>query len=217
MYEDGEDVFYYITLYNENYPMPPMPEGADEGILKGLYKLRGAEAAPGETKGNRRVHLLGSGSILREALRAQEMLAEHFGVAADVWSVTSYKELRREALEVERWNLLHPTSEPRQALRRRAAARASRADRRRQRLHEVGAGDDRALGAGRASTAWAPTASAAARPARPCAASSRWTPSRSPSPPSASSPAAARIDRAVAARAMGELGLDPDKVDPVQA
>ncbi len=107
MYGNREDVFYYITLYNENYPMPPMPEGVEEGILKGLYKFR--PAPQGEADDRPRVHLLGSGSILREALRAQEILAEHFGVAADVWSVTSYKELRREALEVERWNLLHPT------------------------------------------------------------------------------------------------------------
>jgi pyruvate dehydrogenase E1 component len=111
MYEAGEDLFYYITLGNENYPMPPMPEGAAEGILRGLYRLRPASAKGKGTK----VHLLGSGAILREALRAQELLAERYGVAADVWSVTSYKELRRDALEAERWNLLHPTAEPRRS------------------------------------------------------------------------------------------------------
>src|SRR5947199_3596035 len=85
--------------------MPPMPAGAEEGILKGAYKLQSAE----DGDGNRpRIHLLGSGSLLREALRAQKILAERYGVAADVWSATSYKELRREALEAERWNLLHP-------------------------------------------------------------------------------------------------------------
>jgi pyruvate dehydrogenase E1 component len=110
MYELCEDVFYYITLGNENYPMPPMPEGAAEGILRGLYKLRPATIPVKGTK----VHLFGSGAILREALRAQELLAERFGVAADVWSATSYKELRRDALEAERWNMLHPTAEPRQ-------------------------------------------------------------------------------------------------------
>src|SRR5262249_39258726 len=97
MYEDvKEDLFYYITLYNDNYAMPPMPEGSAEGILKGLYKLRPSEL---KAKGPK-VHLFGSGPILLQALRAQELLAEHFGVAADVWSATSYRELRRDALEV---------------------------------------------------------------------------------------------------------------------
>jgi pyruvate dehydrogenase E1 component len=113
MYEAGEDCFYYITLGNENYPMPPLPEGAEEGVLKGMYRLRPAprlaeRSAP-------RCHLLGSGAILRETLRAQELLAERFGVAADVWSVTSYQVLRRDALETERWNLLHPGEKPRRA------------------------------------------------------------------------------------------------------
>jgi pyruvate dehydrogenase E1 component len=107
MYQEAEDIFYYITLYNDNYPMLPMPEGTAEGILRGLYRLR---KAPGKGP---RVHLFGSGPILMQALRAQELLAEHFGVAADVWSATSYRELRREALEVERWNLLHPLEKPR--------------------------------------------------------------------------------------------------------
>jgi pyruvate dehydrogenase E1 component len=111
MYEEAnDDAFYYITLYNENYPMAAMPEGSAEGILKGIYKLR---PGPIKAKGLK-VHLLGSGPILLQALRAQELLAEQYGVAADVWSVTSYKELRREALEVERWNLLHPEEKPRQ-------------------------------------------------------------------------------------------------------
>ncbi|HEX2643007.1 MAG TPA: pyruvate dehydrogenase (acetyl-transferring), homodimeric type, partial [Thermoanaerobaculia bacterium] len=111
MFENREDIFYYITLANENYPMPPMPAGAPEGILKGLYKFKPAELGEGDTRP--RIHLLGSGSILREALRAQDILAERYGVAADVWSATSFKELRRDALEVERWNMLHPGEEPR--------------------------------------------------------------------------------------------------------
>ncbi len=111
MYENAEDVFYYITLYNENYPMLPMPEGVAEGILRGMYRLRSSPLSDRPPQ----VHLLGSGPILREALRAQTILAEQFGVAADVWSVTSYKELRREALEVERWNLLHSSQSPRQS------------------------------------------------------------------------------------------------------
>ena len=111
MYEQGEDVFYYITLGNEKYPMPKMPENVEEGILRGMYKCC---PAPIAAKGSK-VNLLGSGSILRETLRAQGLLAERFGIAADVWSVTSYKALRREALEVERWNMLHPAEPPRRS------------------------------------------------------------------------------------------------------
>jgi pyruvate dehydrogenase E1 component len=110
MFEIGEDILYYITLYNENYTMPPMPEGSAEGILNGMYRLR-----PAALKAKNKVNLLGSGALLREALRAQELLAERFDVAADVWSVTSYKELRRDALDAERRNLLHPAEAPRQS------------------------------------------------------------------------------------------------------
>jgi pyruvate dehydrogenase E1 component len=109
MYEQSEDCFYYITIYNENYVQPPMPEGIanlEEGILRGIYKYR---SAPG---GKANVHLWGSGPMLNDALKAQHMLAEKFGVQADVWSVTSYNELRREALECERWNRLHPDQAP---------------------------------------------------------------------------------------------------------
>jgi pyruvate dehydrogenase E1 component len=102
MYQAGEDLFYYITLYNEDYPMPQMPEGCREGILAGLYKYSAASGAKAT------VQLFGSGSILNEALRAQQILGEKYGIPADVWSVTSYNQLRREALSVERWNRLHP-------------------------------------------------------------------------------------------------------------
>jgi pyruvate dehydrogenase E1 component len=110
MYVEDESIFYYITLYNEPYVMPALPEGANEGILKGMYLLKSAEV-PGARS---RVQLLGSGPILRQTLLAQETLARDYGVASDLYSVTSYKELRREALEIERWNLLHPTETPRQ-------------------------------------------------------------------------------------------------------
>jgi pyruvate dehydrogenase E1 component len=104
MYAEGEDVFYYLTLYNENYEMPPMPEGVADGILQGLYRFKA-----GPEKKALKAHLLGSGPILREALRAQEILAERFDVSADVWSATSYKLLRNDALKTKRWNMLHPT------------------------------------------------------------------------------------------------------------
>jgi len=102
MYVDGDEAFYYVTMYNEDYAMPPMPEGAAEGIIKGLYKLKPA------LSGAASVQLFGSGPILNEVLRAQTILAEKYKVQADVWSVPSYTEVRREALAVERWNRLHP-------------------------------------------------------------------------------------------------------------
>ena len=102
MYELMEDRFYYLTVYNENYTQPAMPAGIHDGILKGLYRFRAA------TSGNAQIQLFGSGPIVNEAIRAQAILAEKYGVHADVWSVTSYNELRRDALETERWNRLHP-------------------------------------------------------------------------------------------------------------
>jgi pyruvate dehydrogenase E1 component len=110
MYGEGEDICYYLTVANEMYVHPPMPEGVEEGILRGVYKLAPAQA-PG---GWPRVHLFASGAIVREALRAQDLLAQR-GVGADVWSVTSYTELARDAVAVQRWNLLHPLAEPRLA------------------------------------------------------------------------------------------------------
>ena len=109
MYAKGEDWIYYITVYNENYEMPAMPPGCQEGILKGAYKL--SETA-GSAAG-KRVQLLGSGAILREVIRAAQLLSTHWGVASTVWSVTSWKELRREAQECRRWNMLHPREKPR--------------------------------------------------------------------------------------------------------
>ncbi len=110
MYERGESIFYYVTVMNENYPMPSMPKGAEEGILKGIYKLRTAT----DKKGKLKAQLFGSGAILNEAVQAQTLL-ENYGVAADVWSVTSYKELYLDGQAAERWNMLHPTQKPRVA------------------------------------------------------------------------------------------------------
>ena len=106
MYEDNETAIYYITLENENYVMPPMPEGCEEGIVRGMYRVASADL------GNKaqRVQLFGSGAILREALRAQTILAEKYDIASDVWSVTSYNELRRDAQDAERWRMLNPTA-----------------------------------------------------------------------------------------------------------
>ncbi len=109
MYKDGENIFYYITVMNEPYAMPAMPKGVEEGILKGMYKVRSAT----NKKAKLRAQLLGSGAILNEALHAQEILEKNYGVAADVWSVTSYKSLYTDAIETERWNRLHPDETPR--------------------------------------------------------------------------------------------------------
>jgi pyruvate dehydrogenase E1 component len=103
LYEEGETAIYYITLENENYDMPEMPPGCEEGIIRGMYKVSSLDAP-----GKHRVQLFGSGAILREALRAQKILAEKFEVSSDVWSVTSYTQLRRDAQECERWNMLNP-------------------------------------------------------------------------------------------------------------
>ena len=111
MFGEQEDVFYYLTLMNENYRHPAMPDGSRDGILRGMYLLR--EAPTGSSMP--RVQLLGSGTILREVIAAAEMLKTDFGVLADVWSVTSFTELRRDGIEVKRWNTLHPLAEPRRA------------------------------------------------------------------------------------------------------
>ena len=110
MFENDEDVFYYLTLYNENYEMPDMPEGVEEGILKGLYRFRSSEVDDAKAP---RANLFGSGVILQQVLAAQKILAEDYGVAATVWSAPSYSELRRDALDVERWNRLNPDRDAR--------------------------------------------------------------------------------------------------------
>jgi pyruvate dehydrogenase E1 component len=113
MLQQQEDVFYYVTVMNENYAQPPLPAGAEEGIRRGMYRLRSSPlAAAGATTGARkkipRVQLLGAGTILREALAAAEILEQEYDIAADVWSVTSFTELRRDGLDCERWNREHP-------------------------------------------------------------------------------------------------------------
>ena len=126
MFVEKEDIFYYLSLYNENYSMPPMPAGVEDGILKGLYKFKPGSAgvSPASSQTNKhshaggtpalpvKAHILGSGPIIQSALKAQEILAERYGVSADVWSVTSYKLLRTDAIRCQRWNMLHPTEAP---------------------------------------------------------------------------------------------------------
>ncbi len=108
MYEKQESVFYYLSIGNENYAMPPMPEGVKEGILKGIYKFKASDKKDAKLK----AHLFGSGAIMNQVVEAQKILEEKYNVSTDVWSVTSYNQLRKEALEIERWNMFHPTEKP---------------------------------------------------------------------------------------------------------
>ena len=166
MITEQEDVFYYLTLMNENYQHPAMPEGAEEGILRGLYLLRGAETA-------RKVQLLGSGTILREVLAGAELLREDFGVEADVWSVPS---LHRAAPRGHGGRALEHAAPGRGAeghLDRRAARRPPRPRDRGDGLHALLRGPDPARGSTRPTACWARTATAAATTARRCARSSR--------------------------------------------
>ena len=110
MYVENEDIYYYITLHNENYAMPAMPEGCREGILKGLYKFKKSSSAH-----PLKAQIFGSGAIIRSALKAAEILEKNYGVSVDVWSATSYKQLRTDALNAQRWNRLHPTATPRKS------------------------------------------------------------------------------------------------------
>lgn len=110
MYELQEDCYYYITVMNENYEMPEMPKGVKDGIIKGLYKYKSSKI-----KSKIKAHLLGSGSIMNETLKAQEILSKDYGVSADVWSVTSYKNLHYDAIDVDRWNRMNPDKESRKA------------------------------------------------------------------------------------------------------
>ncbi|MBA3022970.1 MAG: pyruvate dehydrogenase (acetyl-transferring), homodimeric type [Sideroxydans sp.] len=108
MYQEQQDVFYYLTVMNENYTHPAMPKGAEQGIIKGMYKFSSSKA-----KSKAKVQLLGSGTILREVIAAAELLARDFDISSDVWSVTSFNELRRDGIDCERWNMLHPEAKPR--------------------------------------------------------------------------------------------------------
>jgi pyruvate dehydrogenase E1 component len=111
MLQQQEDVFYYVTVMNENYAHPAMPAGAEPGILRGMYRVKEARGTSREARGA--VQLLGAGTILREVLAAADLLEQDWKVSADVWSVTSFTELRREGMATDRWNRLHPDAEPR--------------------------------------------------------------------------------------------------------
>ena len=168
MITEQEDVFYYLTLMNENYQHPAMPEGAEEGILRGMYLLQPPPRATAQ------VQLLGSGTILREVLAGADLLRDDFGVGADVWSVPSFTELRREGMEAERWNMLHPGEEPQGHVGRASLGGPRRPGGRGDGLHALVRGPDPAVGRARPTACSARTATAAATTARRCARSSRW-------------------------------------------
>jgi pyruvate dehydrogenase E1 component len=111
LYEEGETAIYYLMVENEDFPMPAMPEGVQDGIVKGMYRFRSEEVKSSK----HRVQLFGSGTIMNCVLQAQQILADKFKISSDVWSVTSYTELRREAQECARWNMLHPREKPRRS------------------------------------------------------------------------------------------------------
>ena len=144
MWLENEDVIYYLTLYNENQVMPPMPDDVAKGVIEGLYRWEEAPDGP-----KHRATILFSGSANLAAREAQRELLEHYDVAADLWSATSYKRLREQALTTERWNRLHPDQAGAHPAGHRAARRRRRPDRRGHRLHEGGARPDRPVGARR--------------------------------------------------------------------
>jgi pyruvate dehydrogenase E1 component len=176
MLEEGENLVYYLTITNEFYPMPEMPSGAEAGILNGLYKFSSSSLK----KPKARAHLLGSGAIFNECLKARNILESDYGVAADLWSVTSYKNLYWDAQDTDRWNHLNPDKKPRPSFLQQQTADVSGVF--------VAASDYlKALPEtiarhlpGPLVMSWAPTATAAVKPARPCATFSRWTPGTLP-------------------------------------
>ena len=211
MYVEGEDIFYYLTLYNQDYPSRRGRRACDEDILRGIYRVRGAPDRPHAHP----AQLVGSGAILLQVLAAQELLAEKLGVAADVWSAPSFQQLRNDALAVERWNRLHPDASPRASRSSAGCCRRGRSDRRRDGLDEGGPRHGRAAGSRRTSWRSAPTASAAATRARRCAALR----DRPPHIAAATLAALARCGAmapAKAAKGIRALGVDPDKTDPLE-
>ena len=208
-----EDVFYYITLYNENYAQPVRPEGlTDEAILRGVYRFA---AAPDLGRDAHPARLVGSGSILQQVLAARDLLAEKFGVAAEVYSAPSFPLLRRDALEAERWNRLHPDAKTPRVPYVATILPRGRADRRRDRLDEGAARHGLALAAAAVRWRSARTGSGGATRARTCGRCSR---SIRPTSPRRRWSALARcgaLPASKAAKAIRELGIDPDKTDPL--
>ena len=189
--DGGEDEFYYLTVMNENYAQPSMPAGAYDDIIKGMHRVRGHGR---RRRATRRVRLLGSGAILPEVLAAADLLAAEWGVDAEVWSVTSFSELARDARACERWNMLHPRRAGADSHVERAAWPGDAPIDRRHRLRaRLPAARSRPIVRGALRRCWAPTGSAAATRARNCGVFSRSTGTPSPSPPCTGSRSAAQL------------------------
>ena len=210
--EKPENVFYYLTVYNEPILQPAEPADVDvEGLLKGIYRYSPAPADDGP-----KAQILASGTGMQWALKAQQLLAQDWGVAADVWSVTSWTELRRDAVETEEHNLLHPGERAARAVRRRRRwPSADGPGGRGQRLDAGGAGPDLAAGCRATTRRWAPTASACPTPGTRCAGTSTSTPSRSRWRRCASWRCAARCRPRVPAEAAKKYAIDDVNAAPV--
>ena len=216
MYEDNETAMYYITLHNENYEMPEMPAGCEEGIIRGMYKVSSAvESLEGGPK--HRVQLFGSGAILRHALKAQAILAEKYDVASDVWSVTSYTELRRDAQECKRWNMLHPTQPPQGVVCRARPGRRRLVLALHHPITSAPCPSKSASGCPAACSPSAPTAWAAAKAAAHSAATSKSTPSASRWRRLYQLKKAGKCDAQCVANAIKDLGIDSEKQSALYA
>ena len=212
MYAEQEDVYYYITVMNENYAHPAMPEGAEPGILKGMYLLRGRrQAAKGKAP---RVQLLGSGTILREVDRRRRPAEEGLGRRRRHLELPDFTELARDGNAVERWNLLHPTDKPRVSHVEACLQGRAGAGGRRHRLHAALRRPDPPVRAAHATSCSAPTASAAPTRARSCATSSRWTATTSTVAALKALADDGTIPAAKVAEAIRKYGIDPDKPAP---
>ncbi len=173
MVTEQQDVYYYLTVMNENYTHPAMPEGSQQAILKGMYKFR--DGAKSTKKGSPRVQLLGSGTIFREVIAAADLLKNDWGVDADLWSCPSFTELARDGYAAQRLNLLNPTATPRRSLRRGVPRRHAGTDHRRHRLHAPVRRRDPARSCRAATSCSGPMDTAARTRARNCATSSKST------------------------------------------
>ena len=211
MYVEQQDWYYYITVNNENCAHPAMPEGCRQGIIEGMYRL---QEAPG---GKAQVRLLGSGAILREVIRAGELLREDFGIRAEIWSVTSFNRLRRQGMEVQRWNMLHPEQPARSSYVGAVPAGCRSAGGGRIGLHEGVCRPDPALREILLRRARHRRLRGAATPAGACAGSSRSTRSTSPWPPCMRWPRRGVLEHKQVSAAIGKYALDPEKPIPVRS
>ena len=212
MYEEGEDAIYYITLDNENYQHPPMPEGVEEGIIRGIYKVSTKRCRQRQT---RRCNCSARAPFCAKRCEPRQILAEQFDVSSNVWSVTSYTELARKAQTVERHNMLHPTGKRRQSYLEKVLANEPGPIHFGQRLR-AGRWPNRSVRyvPRRDCSPWAPMVLAAAKIAPTCDVISRSTPNRSWSALCINYPNKAKSKRRRVAEAIKKLGIDPEKIDP---